>query len=113
MEADLDYGNVVADIVDSVDDLAVALVDDKVDYYCIDWGLDLDMVVVDFDVFFHHHLQAQKNHSPGEEGEPYHINKDITYRLPFISTYLLLPPQSFLLAIKKVRRYDTRRGILS
>ena len=53
--ADLDY-EIVADIVDSVDDLVAALDDDKVDYYCIDWGLDLD-VVIDFDVF---HLQVQK-----------------------------------------------------
>lgn len=63
MAADLDY-EIVADIVDSVDDLAVALVDDKVDY-----NFDEEvLVVVDFDVF---HLQAE-HQQPGE-GEPYHL----------------------------------------
>lgn len=66
---DLDY-EIVADIVDSVDDLVAAL-DGMVDYYCIDWGLDLDMVVVDFVVVFHH-FQVAQHQQPGEEGEPYH-----------------------------------------
>ena len=81
----LDY-EIVADIVDSVDDLVAALDDDKVDYYCIDWGLDLD-VVVDFDVF---HLQVQtKRLQPGEEEEPYHLMKmDIGL---YITVSTLLP----------------------
>ena len=65
--ADLDYENVVDDIVDSVDDLAAALDDDKVDYYCIGVAVGFD-VVVDFDVF---HLQAE-HQQPGEEEEPYY-----------------------------------------
>jgi len=66
---DLDY-EIVADIVDSVDDLAAALDDDKVDYYCIGVAVDFD-VVVDFVVVFHH-FQVAQHQQPGEEGEPYH-----------------------------------------